>query len=370
MTDYLTTEHEQTGHPIHTLKLENQVLQSLLNDEIDGLLDQIARKRWSYKNRLIAALKDLKQIEAHYQRKEILLFNYLEKYGIVEPPQVMWIVDDEIRKRIERIIKYAQNEIIDFLTLFEKWSQLKEEIEEMIFKEEEIIFPVALELLRLKDWEQMAADSFAIGFSYIPEPSPWQASQESLLKEKENDEARQLAIEKAKEKNEEIVQDLVQEMPMEEKNYQWEEASQKEEMVFPTGTLNFDQILGISKALPVDFTFFDIENRVRFYSEGQAPIFPRTKSTIGREAMTVYPSNNMRIVDSLLNDFKSGKKEQAEYWMEMGDRKIQIRYFPVKDQQGQYLGCLEVAQEVVQIEQAITEENFFESYVKEEENES
>lgn len=100
-------EHEQPGHPIQTMKLENQVLQSLLTDEIDGLLVKIKAGDWSQKPRLIHALEDLLQIDKHYARKETLIFSYMEKYGITAPPKVMWGVDDEIREQIKAQIGRA-----------------------------------------------------------------------------------------------------------------------------------------------------------------------------------------------------------------------------------------------------------------------
>lgn len=117
--------YAQPGHPVHTLKLENQVLQSLLTDEIDSLLVKISKGDWSVKERLISALTDLLQIEKHYTRKETLIFSYMEKYGITAPPQVMWGVDDDIRAMAKELVAYTKGEKVAYNPLVEKWVTVK-----------------------------------------------------------------------------------------------------------------------------------------------------------------------------------------------------------------------------------------------------
>lgn len=361
-------EHNHPGHPVHTLKLENQIIQSLLTDEIDGLLVKMSKGDWSYQGRLIAALTDLQQIEKHYARKETLIFSYMEKYGISAPPQVMWGVDDEVRQMIKETLAYAQSEKVAFNPLFEKWEKAKEEIEEMIFKEEEIMVPMTLDVFSLKDWEQIAADSFEIGFAYIQDPLPWKASQEALLKEQEREPLRQLAIQKAKETTEDIARGLAQEKEnlIEEEHYEWEETPQADQVVFPTGILTVDQLIAIFQTLPVDLTFVDAEDRVRFYSEGPIRIFPRTKSVIGREVVNCHPPKSMHMVEEILTDFKAGTRNQAEFWIDMKERKIYIRYFALYNQVGHYLGCLEVSQDITEIQKIEGQNRLLEGYTKDE----
>ncbi|MHC5269435.1 DUF438 domain-containing protein [Enterococcus sp. LJL98] len=358
-------EHGHPGHPIHTLKLENQIIQSLLTDEIDSLLEKIQKGDWSYQARLIAALTDLQQIEKHYARKETLIFSYMEKYGITAPPQVMWGIDDEVRAMLQETLTYAQSEKVAFNPLFEKWQALKEEIEEMIFKEEEIMVPMTLDVFSLKDWEQIAADSFEIGFAYIQDPLPWKASQEALLKEEEREPLRQLAIQKAKETTEDIAKGLAQATPADEAHYEWENHAQADQMVFPTGVLNGAQLLAIFQTLPVDLTYVDEEDRVRFYSEGPIRIFPRTRSVIGREVVNCHPPKSMHLVEEILNDFKVGLREHAEFWIDMKERKIYIRYFALKDVDGNYLGCLEVSQDITEIQKITGQNRLLEGYTPE-----
>lgn len=345
-------DHEQPGHPVHTLKLENQVLQSLLTDEVDGVLAKIKKGDWSQKDRLLLALTDLLQIDKHYARKETLIFSYMEKYGISAPPKVMWGVDDDIRDMIKNLIQMLQSEKTAFNPLSEKWAAVKNEIEEMIFKEEEIMIPMTLDVFSMKDWEKVAADSFDIGFAFIPEPLPWKASQEALEKEAEREPARQLAIKQAKETTDGIAAGLAADGQAEplETHYDWEDQTSADTVVLPTGVLQLEQMIAMFQVLPVDLTFVDQEDRVRFYSEGKSRVFPRTTSVIGREVVNCHPPKSMHIVQRILDDFRSGARDHADFWIDMRGKKIYIRYFALYNEAKEYLGCLEVTQDVTEIQ--------------------
>ena len=109
--------------------------------------------------------------------------------------------------------------------------------------------------------------------------------------------------------------------------------------------------MAIFQTLPVDLTFVDADERVRFFSEGKKRVFPRTKSVIGREVVNCHPPKSMHIVQQILDDFRSGARETADFWIDIQDRKIYIRYFALKDDAGNYLGCLEVTQDITAIQQ-------------------
>ncbi|WP_430596974.1 DUF438 domain-containing protein [Enterococcus sp. DIV0174] len=347
-------EHEQPGHPIHTLKLENQVLQSLLTDEVDDLLLKIKAGDWTQKERLLKALKDLRQIDKHYARKETLIFSYMEKYGISAPPKVMWGVDDDIRDMVKALIQLAEDERAAYNPIATKWEETKNEIEEMIFKEEEIMAPMTLDVFSLSDWEKIAADSFDIGFAFIPEPLPWKPSQEALEKESEREPARQLAIQQAKATTDGIAESLLNEtdsVPVfVEKQDKAEMKEVSEPIVLPTGTLKLEQMIAMFQVLPVDLTFVDNDDRVRFFSEGKERVFPRTTSVIGREVVNCHPPKSMHIVQQILDDFRSGARSEAEFWIDMRGKKIYIRYFALRNEADDYLGCLEVTQDVTPIQ--------------------
>lgn len=348
-------EHEQPGHPIHTMKLENQVLQSLLTDEIDGLLEKISHQDWSIRGRLKTALDDLWQLDKHYSRKETLIFSFMEKYGVVAPPQVMWAVDDDIREMIKEIQAYIQEERAVYNILLEQWEKLKTEIEEMIFKEEEIMTPMILDIFTLNDWEQIARDSEEIGYAFITTPLPWKPSAAALEKEQENEPLRLAAIKTVQETTQGIAEGLKDEhtsanstqMRLPSK----ETVTNQMPIEFPTGVLGFPELIAIFQTLPVDLTFVDAEETVRFYSESEARVFPRTNSVLGRKVVNCHPPKSMHMVQKILDDFKTGTKKTADFWIDMGPKRIYIRYFALHDQTNQYLGCLEVTQDITEIQQ-------------------
>ena len=311
-------------------------------------LKKIKKGDWSQKGRLQAALQDLLQIDKHYARKETLIFSYMEKYGISAPPKVMWGVDDDIREMIKELNQYLATDKAAYNPLAEKWQAVKSEIEEMIFKEEEIMVPMTLDVFSLADWQRIAEDSFDIGFAYIPEPLPWKPSQESLEKELEREPARQLAIKQAQETTAGIAAGLgfgeFAEPPV------TTTAPTNQTVQFPTGSLQLEQLIAMFQTLPVDLTFVDNEDRVRFYSEGKSRVFPRTNSVIGREVVNCHPPKSMHIVQKILDDFRSDKRETADFWIDMRGRKIYIRYFALKNPTGKYLGCLEVTQDITEIQ--------------------
>ena len=95
-------------------------------------------------------------------------------------------------------------------------------------------------------------------------------------------------------------------------------------------------------ALPVDITFVDADDRVRYFSNSSERFFVRSKAVIGREVQLCHPQKSMHVVNKILEDFKSGERDSAEFWIELRGRTIYIRYFAVRSKQGNYLGCLDI----------------------------
>jgi len=342
-------EHDYPGHPVHTLKLENKVIHSLLEDEIQEVFDRFANGDFSQKERLRHALLDLTQIDKHYARKETLIFSYMERYGITAPPKVMWGVDDAIRAAIKDVNLYLSSEKVAINPLRDKIEHIITEVEEMIFKEEEIMVPMVLDVFSLTDWQRIAEDSLDIGFAFIPKPLNWKPSKDALAQEKDQQEARSQAA-----KNAAAMTAAISEAPpiTETEHYDWQEDPLNEgSIVLPTGVLQLKELTAIFGVLPVDLTFVDNEDRVRFYSEGKNRVFPRTNSVIGREVINCHPPKSMHMVQKILDDFRSGERNEAEFWINLRGKMIYIRYFAIHDPETTtYLGCLEVTQDITEIQ--------------------
>jgi len=136
-----------------------------------------------------------------------------------------------------------------------------------------------------------------------------------------------------------------------ENNFRGESKIRREEefLQFETGTLSRNEIEAILDNLPVDLTFIDKEDSVKYFNKAEERIFKRPKSVIGRKVQKCHPQKSVHIVNKILDAFKAGEKNVAEFWIQLNDRLIYIRYFAVRDRSGKYLGTVEVTQDITKI---------------------
>jgi len=118
---------------------------------------------------------------------------------------------------------------------------------------------------------------------------------------------------------------------------------------FETGTLSKDEIEATLNTLPVDITFVDKEDTVRYFNKSEKRIFVRTKAVIGRKVQQCHPQKSIHIVNKILDSFKGGKKDVAEFWIQKENRLVHIRYFPVRNRDGKYLGTIELTQDITDL---------------------
>lgn len=305
------------SHPVYLFKLENREIERLL-DAIKSLME----KRTSYevphlKEELLTLLMQLDQVDIHYERKEQILFPYLEKQGFMGPSKVMWGKDNEIREmlreaknRLEAVKSISDWEVYQNQIL----NPLIEEVSGMIFKEENILFPTSIEKLSISDWVDILKESDQIGYVFIQKP----AETESLMKE------LKFALEE-------------------------EPIVQEDSISLPTGALSLKELIPLLNTLPVDLTFVDAEDKVKYFSEGKDRIFHRTRSVIGRKVQNCHPPQSVEVVEKILTSFKEGKRDFADFWLNYRDRYVYIRYLAVRNKEGQYLGTLEVSQDITKI---------------------
>lgn len=313
---------EIPGHPIHTMRLENKAIEEHMNNIISKNL-KVFKEEDSEENKinLIGDINLLWDIDKHYSRKENLIFPYLEKYGVTAPPKVMWGVDDEIRAKIKDIkislISYKGNkdEIVKMI------EDTINQINDMIFKEESILFPMSLDTLTEDEWVTIYNESDEIGFAIIAPEIKWTRAKVNI------------------EKNQKI--DRVK---LDEGNIKLE-----------SGILSIKELTYMLNTIPGDMTFVDKDNIVKYFSQGKERIFARTKAIIGRSVENCHPPASVHIVDQIVQDLHSGKKDSESFWIKMGEKYILIQYFAVRDENGEFLGTLEFSQNIAPI-QAITGE--------------
>lgn len=306
------------GHPVHTFKKENEAITALLDGRLKPHLAALAREDTPEARRLLVEDLDLLgQIDKHYSRKENLLFPHLERYGVTAPPKVMWGVDDEIRDALKRTRgMLADPGAPDAKAATAAIESMADRVREMISKEETILLPMALGTLTEADWARIAADSPEIGYCLI-EPDGGMPAAPA-------DGAAGGAAQGAKD---------------------------RDGIDLPTGSLTIRQLAAILDRLPVDLTFIDADDTVRYFSRNPERVFVRPPSIIGRRVQNCHPPASVQVVEGLLADLKSGRKDCEAFWLRLGERYVYIRYFAVRDEGGAYLGTLEVTQDIAPIQE-------------------
>lgn len=315
------------GHPIHTLKLENRELEKLIADTILPGLERLSSSANPENiQNLRKAYETLWEIDKHYSRKENLIFPLMEKHGITAPPKVMWGVDDEIRDALKEVRRGLAGDPVNVELVLEKGKEVANRIPEMIFKEENILFPMVLESFTEEEWAQIAEASDEIGYCLITPSGHWKPVRGKT--EKESTEG---------EKN-------TGEVPFQNGLIQ-----------FDAGQLLPEEINAILNTLPLDITFVDKEGAVKYFTQGKERIFARAKTVLGRKVENCHPPASVHVVEKVVEELQSGKKDHEDFWIKLGDQFVLIRYFAVRNAAGEYLGIMEVTQNIKPI-QAITGE--------------
>jgi len=319
--------NEIPGHPIHTFMLENRALERLIEESIKPHLKEFEEN--PHKEIVYLLLEDfnlLYDIDKHYSRKENLIFPFIEKYGITAPPQVMWGVDDEIRASIKEVKSLLLKEDRVKIEIVKKVQDLIYEITEMIFKEESILFPMTIDNLSQDEWITIMEESEEIGYCLTGPAEKWQPER------------------------------------VEPEDQEGEEGKKNDRgyIKFETGFLSSKEISAIFNNLPVDITFVDKHDVVKYFSQTKERVFARTKAIIGRDVSNCHPPSSVHVVEDIVNDFKSGKKDSEEFWIQLGEVFVYIRYFAVRDEDGEYMGTLEVTQNIQPIQQIKGEKRLME----------
>ncbi len=290
------------GHPVHTLMLENRAAEDIVK-ELGAITDY-----GKGKDKLPAILDRLAQIDRHFVRKENQLFPILEAKGISGPSKVMWALHDDIRGFIKDVRKRVTDGRMEKVAA----EALAKMVNDMIYKEEHILFPMALETLSEDEWVKVRKGEEEIGFAWIRPESAWRPASGSFQQE--------LLAEKVGSLN------------------------------LDTGQLTAEQVNLILTHLPVDISFVNENDEVAYYSATPERIFPRSAGVIGRKVQNCHPPKSVDMVEKILASFKDGSKSVAEFWIQMHGKVIHIRYFAVRDQAGKYRGCLEVSQDITHIQ--------------------
>ncbi|HSV88550.1 MAG TPA: DUF438 domain-containing protein [Bacteroidales bacterium] len=307
------------GHPVDVFQKENKELINttakarMLLREISEMAEGAAGKENEKILQLRGVFNLLYDVDKHYQRKEYLLFPFLESKGITGPPKVMWGKHDEIRELIKGSIEILQqpgltkNDLLAAAPLVIEPALFG--VEDMTVKEEQILLPMALDKLNNSEWDQISRQSLEIGFCLYDPPNLWQTEEGAredtgMLQKHDN------------------------------------------RVQFPSGNLRAEELLSILNSVPFDMTFVDKDDKVKYFTQGTERIFQRNRAILNRDVRHCHPPASAHIVDKIIDDFKSGRQNRAPFWINMKGRMIHIEYFALRNANGEYLGILEVSQDI------------------------
>jgi hypothetical protein len=306
------------GHPVDTFRQENREILRVVDQlesfyqKVTGLTseDSVAALFLELKS-LFNSLMD---VEKHYLRKENLVFPYLEKYGITGPPKVMWGKHNEIRellKAAQEVISSPEGMSPDDAEAAVKFilKPASDQVADMTMKEDQILLPMVLDKLTEIEWYEIYRQTLEIGFCLYDPPFEWKP------------------------------ENLVDEVAAE---------SDSDLIHLPSGSFTKAELQAILNTLPIDMTFVDKDEKVKYFSQGKERIFHRSRAILNRDVKLCHPPSSVHIVEQIIDDFRSGRQDHAPFWIQMKGKFIHIEYFALRDENGNYLGTLEVSQDLTE----------------------
>lgn len=323
--DLKAEQMEVAGDVLASLKEENRAISQLVTD-IQSILQSISDaedgtniegqiREWDTKH------QQLLTVDQHYSKKENILFPYLERYGISGPSSVMWGTHDEIRaslKEVSQVIEHAKDKVASRQLAVEIGNLVLpalNAVSEMVYKEENILFPLCMETFSEDEWKEIVTQ--------LKDPMATQYKKKDGLASAAITGLGLAGID------------------------------------LDIGVLTPEQINLLLTHLPIDITFVDEKDEVAYFSLGKERFFERTRAVIGRKVQFCHPPSSMDVVERILEDFKSGRKDTADFWINMKGTMLYIRYFAVRDQDGKYRGTLEVTQNITEIQKLTGEKRIY-----------
>ncbi len=303
------------GHPMDTFQRENQALLQVtasLRKVAEAVGEPPDGAQWArLKDALAGTVERLSEVEKHYLRKENQLFPFLEEHGVEGPSKVMWAIHDDIRA----LVKQARQTIAadDAAMAVSTCLALAKMADDMVSKEEKVLHPMAMDTLSDAEWAQIRAGEGDIGYAFVADVPAWPAQADGAPVAAPAGPAAPAGL-----------------------------------LALNRGDLSLEQLNLVLGALPIDFQYVDEHDRVRFYSEGHR-VFPRSPGVIGRKVQNCHPPQSVHKVQQIIDAFRAGEKDTAEFWIEMQGMFLHIRYFALRDAGGNYRGVVETVQDVAGI---------------------
>ncbi len=303
------------GHPVKIYYEEGTLIQEILLESENVNPETDFQKYFNIFNQLTS-------IEKRFARKENQLFPYLEKHGWEGPTQGMWSFHDNLRDQIRLLNTY--NEEKNNQKIIKNLPYLIDGIKRLLTIEDHTLFPNAMQLLSEDDWKEFYQGDEEIGWMLENKPTPYPIIVDEVLEEyihpSLDTKKRKLSF------------------------------SLENTFHYDEGYMTPEQVNLLLKFLPVDITYVDENDKVIFYNRGDDRVFPRSKGIIGREVKFCHPPKSVHLVLRIVEEFRAGTKDVAEFWINFKDRMTHIRYFAIRDKEKNYRGVIEMSQNITDIQ--------------------
>jgi PAS domain S-box-containing protein len=306
-----TVKQLPEGHPVQVYYQEAELIIDLLLELTEIKPEEDFEKYFNIFNQLAT-------IETRFARKENQLFPYLEKHGWNGPSQGMWSFHDTLREQIKFLNTYNQERNFEKINTNIRF--LIEGIKRLLSIEDGTLFPNAIKLLSKEDWEEFYEGDEEMGWMLAVKPKPFPPVSDGYIHPSMDTETRK-------------------------HNFDTESTFHYDE-----GYMTPEQVNLLLKFLPIDITYVDENDKVIFYNRGDNRVFGRSKGIIGREVKFCHPPKSVDMVIRIVDEFKAGTKDVAEFWFNFKGRVIHIRYFAIRDKDLTYRGVIEMSQDITEIQ--------------------
>ncbi len=306
-----TVEQLPKGHPVKIYYEESALIQDLILELTNSNPAEDFQKYFNIFNQLTT-------IEKRFKRKENQLFPYLEKHNWHGPSQGMWSFHDTLREQIRLLNGYNSEK--NLAKINEDLPYLVNGIKRLLTIEDSKLFPNAMDLISEDEWKEFYIGDEEIGWMLLEKPSPYSAIEEAYVHPSEDFSTRDLSF------------------------------SLENTFHYDEGYMTPEQVNLLLRFLPVDLTYVDENDKVIFYNRGDDRVFARSKGIIGREVRFCHPPKSVDMVLRIVDEFRAGTKDVAEFWFNFKGQNIHVRYFAVRDNNKHYKGVIEMSQDVTDIQ--------------------
>lgn len=305
--------------------------------------DELLKQEKFIKNPWLGIFDSLAQWRTHLSRKQNQLYPMLEDHGFDRPTRIMWTFDDGVRDAISA--SYALLREDKYEEFLASVPETLEKLRDLNSKELEVLLPTSYKLLSDEEFVRMSKNDHEIGYAIINSPGLYVVPgiNDSAAQLNANNSGQNGAV------SNEFLNDLAGLLSKYVGPVGGTAVSKDAVLDVATGKLTLEQINLLFRHLPVDLSYVDENELVKFYSDTPHRIFPRSANVIGREVKNCHPAKSVHVVEEIVEKFRSGEQSQAEFWINKPGLFIYVIYTAVRDENGKFRGVLEMMQDCTHI---------------------